>query len=73
MAERFPSHGAMLITAPSEHERVYEMAVRIIRADSVSKFTRRPWVKLRADVSTGDVYLAAGVTVTRRSSEEDGA
>lgn len=72
MAHR-PSHGAMLITAPSEHELVYEMAVRITRAEASSKFDRRPWVTIRADVSTGEVYLSAGVKVKRRLPEEDGA
>ncbi len=63
----------MLITAPSEHERVYDMAVRITRAEAASKFERRPWIKIRADVSTGEVYLSAGVKVKRLEHGDDGA
>ena len=66
--ERFPSHGAMLITAPSEHERVYEMAVRINRSEFVvsPKFSRQPWIKVRACDLTGEIYLTAGVKVKRK-------
>lgn len=66
--DRMRSLGAMLITAPSPHERVYEMAVKIARSEmQVShRFARHPWVRLRACDRTGEVYLTAGVKVKRR-------
>lgn len=67
------SLGPMLITAPSEYERVYEMAVRITHAEAASQFERKPWITIRANISTGDVLLSAGVKVRRKDHEEDGA
>lgn len=64
--ERLPSYGPLLITAPSENERLYEMSVRITRAEYASpKFERFPWLKIRAELSTGEVFLCAGVKVKR--------
>lgn len=72
--ERLPSHGAMLVTAPSDNERVYEMSVRITRAEYASpQFERLPWIKVRAELSTGEIYLSGGVKVRRADSSEDGA
>jgi hypothetical protein len=72
--ERVRSIGPMLITAPSEDERQYEMAVRIAPSEYQSaKFERRPWLKIRAELSTGEIYLSAGVKVKRVPEEEDGA
>lgn len=65
--------GPMLITAPSESERVYEMAVRITHAEASSAFERKPWITIRANITTGDVFLSAGVKVKRKPVEEDGA
>jgi hypothetical protein len=65
--------GPMLITAPSEHERVYEMAVRITRAEAASTFDRRPWIRITANALTGEVELAAGVKVKRKQESDDGA
>ena len=71
---RLPSHGALLITAPTEDQRLYEMSVRITRAEYGSpQFERLPWLKIRAELSTGDVFLSAGVKVRRKPSEDDGA
>jgi hypothetical protein len=65
--ERVPSVGAMLITAPSADERVYEMAVRIAPAEWRSdRFDRQPWIRITANVVTGEVALAAGVKVKRK-------
>jgi len=57
----------MLITAPSEAERVYEMAVRLSRADlkSVATHEIHPWVRVSANIDTGDVRVAAGIKVKR--------
>lgn len=72
--ERVRALGPMLITAPTDDERVYEMAVRIVAAEYQSaKFERRPWLKVRAELSTGEIYLSAGVKVKRVPDEEDGA
>ena len=67
MSEQKRAFGAMLITAPSGNERVYEMAVRIHRSEFVvsPKFSRQPWVRIRACDLTGEVYLTAGVKVKR--------
>lgn len=73
--ERVRALGPMLITEPSPDERLYEMAVRIAPSEYQSaKFERRPWLKIRAEMSTGEIYLSAGVKVKRvPDSEEDGA
>lgn len=65
--------GPMLITAPSQDERVYEMAVRITRSEASPLFQRKPWIRIKAELSTGEVWLAAGVKVKRTQSEDDGA
>ncbi len=69
--DRIPSFGAMLITAPSAHERLFEMSVRLKHGElkPTSGYTLRPWVRVLANVETGDVLLAAGITVKR---SEDG-
>lgn len=68
------SLGPMLITAPTDDQRVYEMAVRITRAEASSAFERKPWIRITAELSTGRVTLAAGVKVKRKQiDEEDGA
>jgi hypothetical protein len=67
MAERIPAHGAMLITSPSEHETVYEMSVRIARAEYGSpKITRYPWLKVRVDHASNEYYLSTGVRIKRK-------
>jgi len=64
----------MLITAPTDDQRVYEMAVRITRAEASSAFERKPWIRISANIDTGEVTLAAGVKVKRKhTDEEDGA
>ena len=65
--ESFRSLGPMLITAPTEEKRVYEMAVRLSRADlkSVATAEFHPWVRVCADLETGDVCVAAGIKVKR--------
>ena len=67
MMEPFRSLGAMLVTAPSESERLYEIAVRLARAELVSVPGRElfPWVTVRANIETGDVLIAAGIKVKR--------
>lgn len=72
--ERARSIGPLLITAPTDDERVYEMAVRIAPSEYQSpKFERRPWLKVRAELSTGEIYISAGVKVKRVPDEDDGA
>lgn len=68
------SLGPMLILAPTHDERVYEMAVRITRTEAASAFERNPWLRITANITTGEVTLAAGVKVKRKpAEEEDGA
>lgn len=57
------SCGAMLITAPSESERLYEMAVRVSRAEIVPLpgYSLRPWISVRVNVETGEIVVGAGV------------
>lgn len=61
--ERLRSLGAMLITAPSETERVFEMSVRLARAEVEPRpgYTLYPTITIRANVDTGDVFLAASM------------
>lgn len=67
MAERLRSLGAMLITAPTEHERLYAMAVRITRQELVALpgYALSPWLTIRANLQTGAVEIAAGVKAKR--------
>lgn len=61
----FRSLGAMLITAPSESERLYEMAVRMAHTELRTLVGQElsPWIRVRANIDTGDVSLAAGIKV----------
>lgn len=65
--ERKQSFGAMLITAPSEHVRLYEMSVRVARAEIVALpgYTLFPWLTIRVDTQTDTIQLGAGVTAKR--------
>lgn len=67
--EPFRSLGAMLITAPSESERLYEIAVRVARAEvkPMPGYALFPWITVRANTETGDVLLAAGIKVKREN------
>lgn len=57
----------MLITAPSDTERLYEIAVRVARAEikPMPGYELFPWITVRANVETGAVLLAAGIKVKR--------
>lgn len=61
------SLGRMLITAPSEHEVLYEMSVRVARAEIVALpgYTLFPWLTIRVDTETQKDYISAGVTAKR--------
>lgn len=65
--ERKQSFGAMLITAPSEHVRLYEMSVRVARTEllPLPGYTLFPWLTIRVDTQTDDIRLGAGVTAKR--------
>jgi hypothetical protein len=57
--------GAMLITAPTEAERVYEMSVRLASSELRPMEGARlaPWLKVKANIETGEVVMAAGIRV----------
>lgn len=61
------AHGAMLITAPSEDVRLYEMAVRMARAELVPLpgYQLSPWLTIRVDTATDTIQIGAGVTAKR--------
>lgn len=68
MAERLRSLGAMLITAPSEHEVLYQMAVRISSAELVplAGYALSPWMSIRkvgdgTGEDNAEYSIAAGV------------
>lgn len=65
--EHIHAHGAMLITAPTDAERRYQMAVRVTRAELIPMpgYTLHPWISITANVDTGDVTLGAGVTAKK--------
>jgi len=64
---RIRSHGAMLITAPSESEVLYDMSVRVAREEIVLRpgYTLFPWLRVRQNTATGAVIVSAGVTAKR--------
>ena len=55
------SIGAMLITSPTPSERVFEMSVRLARAEvsPLPGYAIAPMVTIRANVDTGEVWLSA--------------
>lgn len=57
-----PAQSPYLITAPSEHVRVYEMAV-LYRLKAMTPRKVYPWIRISADDRTGEVTLAAGMRV----------
>ena len=65
--EHIRSCGEMLITAPSASERLYQMAVRVTRAELIPMpgYTLHPWISITANVDTGEVTLGAGVTAKK--------
>ena len=65
---RIRALGEILITAPTEAERVYQMSVRLAKEELrvLSGQTLSPWVRVRANLDTGHVGVAAGITVRRR-------
>lgn len=67
-----PSLGAMLITAPSEHERLYEMAVRLYRLELKPSpgYLLHPWITVRANCETDEITLAAGIRIQRVKTHE---
>lgn len=66
-AEQRRALGAMLITAPSEHERTYELAVRLTKDEliAVRGYALQPWIRITANLETERVELGAGVTAKR--------
>jgi hypothetical protein len=66
------SHGALLITAPTEDERLYEMSVRMAHEELRALVGQElsPWVRVRANIETGDVLIAAGIKVTTAKRAE---
>jgi|GEM_PF-5430392 len=66
------SHGALLITAPSEDERLYEMSVRMAHEELRVLVGQElsPWLRVRANIETGDVLVAAGIKVTTAKRAE---
>lgn len=69
--ERKRAFGAMLITAPSPAERVFEMSVRLARAElsTLPGYTLHPSLTIRANVETGDLALSACVKSKRVRNE----
>lgn len=70
--------GAMLITAPTDAERMYDLAVRVARAEIRKTYIRvsiAPWIRIRANEETGAVTLACGLRPKRLGTETqtDGA
>jgi hypothetical protein len=67
MTDHQPAVGSLVVTAPSEEERLYEIAVRLTRAELVpmGAVVLHPWLKIRANIETGDVLLSAGVRAER--------
>ena len=60
--------GAMLITAPSDTERVFDLSVRVARAEIRKTYIRvsiEPWIRIRADEQTGAVTIACGLKPKR--------
>lgn len=66
------SHGALLITAPTEDERLYQMSVRMAHEELRALVGQElsPWVRVRANIETGDVLVAAGIKVTTAKRAE---
>jgi hypothetical protein len=66
------SHGALLITAPTEDERLYQMSVRMAHEELRALVGQElsPWIRVRANIETGDVLVAAGIKVTTAKRSE---
>lgn len=63
------SVGAMVITSPSECERVHELAVRLTREEAIRLDLIGPqWLTLHANIDTNLVACKLG-----RLSQDDGA
>jgi hypothetical protein len=62
----------MLITVPKEDERLYEMSVLIANEELRALVGQElsPWIRVRANIETGDVLVAAGIKVTTAKRAE---
>lgn len=65
--EKRPTFGAMLVTAPAPHVVLYEMSVRVPRAElvPVPGYALYPWLTIRVDTATQDYAIGAGVKAKR--------
>lgn len=67
----------MLITAPTDAERVFDLAVRVARAEIRKNYVRAsitPWIRIRANADTEEVTIACGLKARRlRPTDDDGA
>lgn len=67
----------MLITAPTDEERVFDLAVRVARAEIRKNYVRAsitPWIKIRANLETERITIACGLKARRLTPQiEDGA
>lgn len=67
MRDDQPSPSALLITAPSDDVRCYDLCVTLPRLRlTASRYTTVPWVRITANCLTEDVTLAAGIKVLHR-------
>ena len=75
MRDDQPSRSALLITAPSPDDRCYDLCVTVPQLKTFQKVQAVPWVRVRANVVTEEVTLAAGIKMMRpdRYPEDDGA
>lgn len=67
----------MLVTAPTEAERVFDLAVRVARAEITPTYIRMsiaPWLRIRANEETEAITVSCGLKARRlRPTLEDGA
>lgn len=68
-----PATPGPFITAPTEDERCYELAVtiplRYLRAER--GYTLKPWLKITANCATQEVTMSAGFRAERRAVDSD--
>lgn len=72
MRDNQPSQSALLITAPSDDLRVYDLCVTVPHLRTGVKYRTVPWVRVTANCVTEEVTLAAGIRVLR-PEDDDGA
>ena len=71
MRDDTPSRSALLITAPDDDTRRYDLCVTVPHLRTFARVQAVPWIRVTANCQTDEVTLAAGIKILRADREDD--